>query len=90
MTVIQRFTSFASNALAAAKGSVLVGGVVPKPLLFTHGVSHAAARFCETLPSEPDTPVRMALILLRLGVQNPAHVFLDDQLRLAKIHICAY
>ena len=70
--------SFASNAKCLHFAKCLLVSVLPKPLP-VRMVSHAAARFCETLPSEPDTPVRKTLILLRLGVQNPAHVFLDDQ-----------
>ena len=68
----------ASKAKCLHFAKCLLVSALPKPLPLRM-VSHAAARFCETLPSEPDTPVRKALILLRIGVQNPTHVFLNDQ-----------
>ena len=68
----------ASKAKCLHFAKCLLVSDLPKPHP-VRMVSHAAARFCETLPSEPDTPVRNTLILLRLGVQNPVHIFLDDQ-----------
>lgn len=73
----KNYWSVASNAKCLHFAYCLLVSDLPKPLP-VRMVYHAAARFCETLPSEPDTPVRNTLILLRLGVQNPAHVFLND------------
>ena len=66
-------SSFASKAKCLHFCKMLVGERSVRM------VSHAAANFCETLPSEPVAPVRNALLLLGVGVQNPVCVFLHDQ-----------
>ena len=60
----------------------LLVSVLPKPLPLRM-VSHAAARFCETLPLSPDSPVRNALLLQRFGVQSSVKVFLHER---KKVH----